>query len=422
MSRRFQVLLCGAILVAGLTAQALAAGFAIHEQSGQAMGTAGAFVAGQSAASIFYNPAGIAGLDGVQLEVGLNVIQPTTDFTGPTDSPTFGTVSMEDNLFTPVDAYASWRASDNVSFGLGLFTYMGLGTEWKENWVGREVTEEIFLETLTVNPTIAWRITDRTAFAVGLDLMYAMANLSKDSYSGYPFNGYVDVEIEGDGTGFGWNAGVQHQLNDDLRLGLSYRSGISLDAEGEATFAFENVSNPTHLALLGALFPTTDVSLTIEIPALTIAGFSWNPKNLLDGRLTWRGDLVYTHWAVYENLFIDFETETAGLQDSDSPKLYQNTMAFRTGVEYALNEAFTLRSGWYYEQNTVKDELVEPSLPDAERNGLSLGCSWDFADSWGVDAYYLQVMLQDRVSTFPDLPGGYESTLPIFGLTLRKSL
>ena len=422
MSRRFQVLLTGAILVAGPTAQAFAAGFAIHEQSGQAMGTAGAFVAGQSAASIFYNPAGIAGLEGLQLEVGLNVIVPATDFTGPSDRPEFSTVSMESNVFTPVDAYLSWRASEELSFGLGLFTYMGLGTEWADDWVGRGVTEEIFLETLTINPTVAWRLSERTSVAFGVDAMIAMATMSKDTYSGYPFNGYVDVELDGNGAGYGWNLGLQHQLSEDLRLGLSYRSGMSVEAEGEATFAFENVGNPTHLALLGALFPTTDANLTIEIPSLTIAGWSWNPKGLLDGRLTWRGDVVYTNWDVYSNLFIDFETETDGLQDSNSPKLYENTWAFRTGVEYALGDAWTLRGGWYYEQNTVKDELVEPSLPDAERNGLSLGCSWDFADSWGLDAYYLQVLLQDRVSTFPELPGGYESTLPIVGLSLRKSL
>lgn len=422
MSRRFKVLLTGALVLAGLTAQARAAGFAIHEQSGQAMGTAGAFVAGQSAASLFYNPAGIANLDGLQLEVGLNVIAPATDFTGPDDRPAFSTTSMESNLFTPVDAYLSWRASEDFSFGLGVFTYMGLGTEWAEDWVGRGVTEEIFLETLTVNPTVAWRLSERTSFAVGADVMIAMATMSKDTYTGYPFNGYVDVDLDGQGTGFGWNMGLQHQLTDDLRLGLSYRSGMSVEADGEAEFAFENVTNPSHLALLGALFPKTDAKLTIEIPSLTLAGWSWTPSAILDGRLTWRGDVVYTNWDVYKNLFIDFETETEGLQDSNSPKLYENTWAFRTGLEYELNDAWTLRGGWYYEQNAVKDELVEPSLPDAERNGLSLGCSWDFAESWGLDAYFIEVLLQDRVSTFPDLPGGYESSLPIFGLSLRKSL
>jgi len=422
MSQRFRVLLTGALVAAGLPAATHAAGFAIHEQSGQAMGTAGAFVAGQSAASIFYNPAGIAALDGAQLELGLNVIAPATDFTGPSDRPSFTTISMEDNLFTPVDAYAAWRVGERLSVGLGLFTYMGLGTEWRENWVGRAVTEEIFLETLAANPTLAWRLSESTTFGVGLDYMYAAATMSKDSYAGYPFNGYVDVDLEGDGGGVGWNLGLQQQLGDELRVGLSYRSGMTLKVDGEAEFAFENVANPTHLALLGALFPRTDASLEVEIPALTMVGWSWTPERWFDGRLTWRGDVVHTNWDVYTNLFIDFETETDGLSDSNSPKNYDNTWAFRTGVEFALSDAWTLRAGWYYEQNAVKDELVEPSLPDAERNGVSLGCSWDFTDSWGLDAYFLMVTLQDRVSTFAELPGGYESSLPIAGLSVRKSL
>jgi long-chain fatty acid transport protein len=421
MSRRFRALLTGTLLVAGLSGIVHAAGFAIAEQSGRAMGTAGAFVAGQSPASIFFNPAGITAVGGTELEVGLNVILPSTEFTGPTDRPEFGTESMVSHVFFPPNAYAVWQAGERTTLGLGLFSYMGLGTEWEENWIGRTVTESIFLESVTLNPTIAWSIGDNTSFGLGLDLLYAMATMSKDSYTGFPFNGYVDVELEGDGLAWGWNLGLQHQVTPELRLGLSFRSGMTLKVDGEAEFAFENIDNPSQLALLGALFPATEAKLEVEIPSLTMFGWSWTPGAWFDGKLTWRGDFVYTNWDVYTNLFIDFETETEALEDSNSPKLYDNTWAFRTGVEYALDDVWTLRAGGYYEQNAVLDEWVEPSLPDAERNGFSLGCSYEFDRGWGLDAYYLHVLLQDRVSTFAELPGGYESQLPIFGLSLRKS-
>lgn len=423
MTKRFACLLTGALVAAAFMPRDLsAAGFAIHEQSGQAMGTAGAFVAAQSAASIFYNPAGIADLEGTRIEFGLNLIMPSTEFTGPTNVPTFTTHSMEEKIFTPVDLYYVRDLGSKLKFGLGVFTYMGLGTTWEEDWIGRTVTEEINLETLTFNPVLAWKLGSSSSMAVGLDAMFGMATLSKDSYTGYPFNGFLDVDLEGEGWGFGWNMGFQHEVSPELRFGLSYRSGMVLAAEGDAEFTAQEVSNPSHVAVLASLFPQSDVKLDLDIPELLIVGFSWTPSVLFDGRLTWRADGVYTGWEVYRSLYIDFQTETAGLQDSNSPKLYDNTWAFRTGVEYLVGDKWTLRGGFYYEQNAVRDHMVEPSLPDAERNGVSLGCSYEISDDWGFDAYVIQVMLADRTSTFAELPGGYESQIPIVGFSLRKSL
>jgi long-chain fatty acid transport protein len=423
MTKSFTCLLVGALVAASFMPRSLsAAGFAIHEQSGQAMGTAGAYVAGQSAGSIFYNPAGIADLEGRQMEFGLNLIMPTTDFTGPTNLPDYGTLSMEEQIFTPVDIYFVQDLGERLKLGFGMFTYMGLGTEWAEDWVGRTITEEISLETITMNPVIAWKAGSSTSLAFGLTATFGMATMSKDSYVGYPFNGYLDVDLEGEGWGFGWNFGLQHQVTKELRLGLSYRSGMVLAAEGDAEFTQQSIENPTHQALLGALFPKTDVNLDLDIPEMMIMGFSYNPQNFFDGKLTWRADAVYTGWEAYRSLYIDFVTETEALEDSNSPKLYDDTWAFRTGVEYAMNDQWTLRGGWYYEQNAVRDHMVEPSLPDAERNGVSVGCSYEISEDWGVDAYFIQVMLGDRTSTFEEFPGGYESQIPIVGFSLRKSL
>lgn len=421
MTKRFACLVTGACLATALATRLMAAGFAIHEQSGRAMGTAGAYGAAQGPGALFYNPAGLAGLEGLQTEFGVNVLMPATDFTGPTHRPGFGVTAMDKQVFTPVDLYLSGRLSDQARWGLGLFTYMGLGTRWPENWAGRTVSEEIELTTLTVNPALALRLGEGTRLGMGLDLIWGHALMSKDTYlNEYLGDGYVDVELDGTGLGYGWNMGLQHDLGEELSLGLSYRSGITLSADGEATFATEGISDPTTLAVLAAAFPDTDANLDLDIPDLAILGAEWRPASLFGGRLTWRGDVVFTRWNVYRSLDIDFETNTAFLADAHSPKLYENTLAFRTGVEFAVGDAWTLRGGWYYEQNAVVDDMVEPSLPDAERNGLSLGAGWQAAEDLAFDAYFLQVMLQDRVSEYESFKGGYESGIPIFGLSVRK--
>jgi long-chain fatty acid transport protein len=433
MTRSFRCLLLAAMIGGCMLPEiSSAAGFAIHEQSGQAMGTAGAFAGAQSPASIFYNPAGIANLSGKQLEIGLNILMPKTDFYGPTSFSSFDKHSMKEQTFTPVDLYYTAEMANGV-FGIGVFTYLGLGTKWEDNWIGRSVTEEISMETIAINPVYAMKVGENGAVAFGVDFIYAMALLSKDTPTLEPTNAYMDVEIEGSGMAFGFNLGYQHQLSSELRVGVSYRSAHTITAEGDATFEIQNLGHDadgTKEALLTSLFPDSDVELDIETPALAILGFEYNPASILDGKLTWRGDVVYTGWDVYEELAIDFTEETykdppantqPALADNVSEKDYQNTLAFRTGIEVKFNEEWTGRCGYYYEENAVKTELVEPSLPDAERNGYSFGLSYEVSDTFGLDFYYLQVMLQDRVSTFEDFPGGYESSIPIFGLSTRFS-
>ena len=77
MSNRSLVVLL-AVLGAG---NARAAGYYVDEQGAKASGKAGAFVADASdPTAITYNPAGIAGLSGMQVYLGTSLIVPTVSF------------------------------------------------------------------------------------------------------------------------------------------------------------------------------------------------------------------------------------------------------------------------------------------------------------------------------------------------------
>lgn len=70
--------------LAGTATLAAAAGFKVNEQGAKAMGMANAFVAqADDPSALFYNPAGIAFLKGIQVNLGSLVIAvPQTEFTG----------------------------------------------------------------------------------------------------------------------------------------------------------------------------------------------------------------------------------------------------------------------------------------------------------------------------------------------------
>jgi long-chain fatty acid transport protein len=59
-------------------------GFGINEHSARAMGMAGAYTAiAEGPSAIFFNPAGLAALRGLQLEAGLTFIAPSASYRGP---------------------------------------------------------------------------------------------------------------------------------------------------------------------------------------------------------------------------------------------------------------------------------------------------------------------------------------------------
>ena len=75
----FFALLLGTSLVFG-------SGFSIYEQGAKAMALSGAFAAqANDVTAVFYNPAGLTQLEGINVSLGTTLIFPTASFTGPTD-------------------------------------------------------------------------------------------------------------------------------------------------------------------------------------------------------------------------------------------------------------------------------------------------------------------------------------------------
>ena len=91
MQKKFQrnlVALAVASTLGGTSTLASAAGFALIEQSASGMGNAfaGAAATAEDASTIFYNPAGMSKLEGMQVTVGAHVINLSAKFTNSASS------------------------------------------------------------------------------------------------------------------------------------------------------------------------------------------------------------------------------------------------------------------------------------------------------------------------------------------------
>jgi long-subunit fatty acid transport protein len=125
----------------------------------------------------------------------------------------------------------------------------------------------------------------------------------------------------------------------------------------------------------------------LRFPAIWSAGAAWMP-----GEWTLAADAVFTEWSAFTDLPINLQTTPSNSRTI--VENYDDTWAFRLGAEHRL-PSFTYRFGYYYEQKAAPTESVSPILPDAARNGVTLG----FGKSWGpwhLDLYNLFLFVDQR--------------------------
>jgi long-chain fatty acid transport protein len=92
-------------------------------------------------------------------------------------------------------------------------------------------------------------------------------------------------------------------------------------------------------------------------------------------------------------------------------------------VERVLNDAFTVRGGYFFDETPAPTESISPLLPDANRNGFALGGTWK-SGSWHVDAGTWFILSDDRSTegiNRDHYDGTYASKAFTFSLSLGYS-
>ncbi|MBI4825629.1 MAG: TonB-dependent receptor [Nitrospirae bacterium] len=335
-------------------------GFAIYTQGADSLGQGNSVTAHLKAPSaIFINPALINQLDGTQLELGTTFISPSREFT----SDTGATFKAEHNIFLPSTLFVTRKFNDKLSFGLGVFSPFGLGSEWSPTWEGRYIATRSELTTININPVISYRVLPNLAVAAGFDYVFLDASLeNKINFSAFSLAD-GNKRFEGDGGGYGYNLGLLYNLTDDIAIGASYRSTVEIEAEGTASFDL-----PAGLPI-APLFPDTNGTVTITLPQQIHAGVAFKgiDKLTLEAGIRWEG------WSSYDQFKVDLEKAVAGSKVSIVPKNWDDTTSVLFGGEYQLNDMIALRAGYLKAGNPVPDETFEPAIPDADTDIYTIG-------------------------------------------------
>lgn len=353
-----------------------------QKQQGMGLAGTGLYVDGSS---LFFNPGAVAFSDENSFNIGF--------------SPTFSNVLYVDNatnegyrtnspVGTPFSAYGLFQLKENAKLKLGLAVYTPFGStvEWEDNWIGRFALTRLSLSSIFIQPSASYRITEKLGLGVGFIVSTGNVNLQRDLPVQFADGTYASAELSGKALGFGFNAGIQFQATEKLGFGLNYRSRINMGVKnGEANF---NV--PTSLE---ENFPDGAFQSSLPLPQVLTFGTSYKFGEKWTAVL----DINYVGWKAYDTLAFDYETNTASLSDTKSPRNYESIVAFRGGVAYDVIESLTLRLGGGFGFTPVQDGYVTPETPDANRIYGTFGLSYRIGEKFSIDAslYYTQMKRSD---------------------------
>lgn len=406
--RRFAI----AILVAQ---SAHAGGFQLNEHGARGVGMGGAYVARPfDGSAIFINPAGLPFVGGLEFYGGATLIAPSVRFRGAYPENPVPETKLKKQLFTPPHSYLTY-SHGRFGAGVGVYTMFGLATEWPRGWAGRAISEKAELVSFTVNPSLGFRITDFLCVGVGWSYIPATVEITRtiktpfSSPTGEPVEPRARITASGRGTG--WNAGVLLQFS-KLAIGISYRSASKIRFEGDV--AFDDVPNS-----LKSSFQNGSMKTQLTTPAnLSIGG-----AYMLSPGLSVGFDFQYSTWSNYDTLVVELEKPLNGQATIRSTRAYRDVFLLRAGIEYTFDEQVAVRAGYIFDKNPVRDGLLEPSLPDADRHDITVGMSYSLSERLQLDACYMRVIALQRTerNSIPEFNfnGTYNASANLFSLSLR---
>ena len=394
-------------LLTALGLQAFASGYQVSLQGQKqiGMGHTGTGLV-LDASTIFFNPAGMSFLKKNNIILGASFITNKIAYYDQTSQTSAKTNSP---LGTPFMGYAAFKALDGkLGFGIGVYTPYGSSVKWQDGWKGEAVLQSLSLQSIYIQPTASYRLTDN--ISIGAGFIYALGSV--DLKRAIPVTteaGYGQAQLKGNANGIGFNAGIYLKASEKLSIGATYRSQVSMKVKsGDATF------NTTSLASQpGGTFPAggTKFDATLPLPAVASIGIGYKATD----KLTLAADVNYTFWSVYKELKFNFDQSVNGSTTAASQRSYKDSPAFRLGAAYEVAKVLTLRGGAYYDMTPVKSGYMTPETPDMDRIGLSLGAGINPTENLSIDLSVLFINGLQREQTVDQVNSGAGNTSVLAG-------
>ena len=434
-----------------VSAQTSAAGFAIIESGASGLGNsyAGGAASAEDSSTIWFNPAGMMRLDD-EMMVAAHLILPDASYTdtGSTTSLAFGETTLDpsnternaDGGKNAVVPNLFWvkEIQKDLKIGLGLNAPFGLGTEYDDDWVGRYHGVRSDILSLNINPSIAYK-TGSVSFGFGVNVQYISVNLTSaidlgtictatEANGAFPSgtcsalgadpqekDGFADLDA--DGWGYGYNFGVLFDVNDDIRIGFSYRSNVDHDVEGNADFTV-----PGELNFLTSTGSFVDTTLTSSVTLPSTASISYFQN--INEKIAIMADYSLTTWSDFQELRIDYDSAQS---DSLTTQEWEDSARISFGLNYKQSAKWLYRFGIALDETPITSpELRTSRTPGSDRTWISFGVTHKIDKDRTFSLSYAHLIVDDTTinntfeTTSPEaavlnhtLVGDYEASVDI---------
>ena len=264
------------------------------------------------------------------------------------------------------------QQNDRLWWGIGVFSRFGNSTQYDAAWPGRYNSYLAKITGITVQPTVAYKVTDKLSVAAGLDINFIRLEMNKM----VPIREW-DVKLDGQNIAYGWNLGFNYDFTKNTSFAAVYRSSIKQDMDADVDITMSGVVIPTKAH--GAV--TLPDSLTFGF------GHRFNEKTRAEIGAT------YTKWSTYDKLEMTYDDILGKVSDS---KNWKDVWRYQVGVEHKIDDTWSIMGGYAYDNSPIPDERMDFMVPTGDRQTLSIGFkrrsgNSELAFGWGF------MWVKDRV-------------------------
>ncbi len=339
-----------------------AIGFLIPNQDAEAIARGNAFAAtADNPSAIYYNPAGISQLSGQSLEVGV------LNYLGLNVGYKSANGSLADTKFqiipVPQIFYTIAPTNSQFSFGLGIYAPFGLGVEWPEQSSQRTLALDSKLTFLTINPVVAWKLSDTFSVAVGPTINYGRIKFNRGLQNNADY-----FEFIGDDYAYSMNAGLLWKPFSKWSFGANYRLATDMNFSGTSTYQFASGTNVA-----------AATTAKVPFPQIISGGISYRPTE------NWNleADLDWINWNPLGTVTLAGTKNIFGF-DLPLQLHWHDSWQYKFGATRYFHDGWYVSAGYYYTSDTASAQFFTPAIPDTNLHVGSVGFGhrgqkWDWA-------------------------------------------
>lgn len=407
MKKFNQSLLATAMLLAAGGANAAAFQLAEVSTSGLGRAYAGEAAIADNASVVATNPALMSLFKTAQFSTGGVYVDSRINMNGDVNSSAiigsnmnatkYGSASERNvvpGAFVP-NLYFVAPVNDKFALGAGMNVNFGLKSEYDDSYDAGIFGGKTDLSAINLNLSGAYRVTEGLSLGLGVNAVYAKAQVERNA--GIIANSVNDNQVKSAlsvlsnalknldkylpskdksvvslqdraAWGFGWNAGLMYQFNENNRMGLAYHSAVDID-----------FTDRTATSLKVGKFGE-ESSLTLRLPDYV----EFSGLHQVTNRFAIHYSYKYTHWSHLNKLYARYND---GKTAFDKELQYSNSSRVAFGGTYDINNKLTLRAGVAYDQAASRHHR-SAAIPDTDRTWYSLGATYKFTPNLSVDLGY----------------------------------